>query len=144
MDDVTFKINDAICVLSMFDIKSIDWEYKPSAGKWSKKEILGHLIDSALVNLQRFIRCTYEENFKLTYDQVAWVKAQRYQMANVKDLLHLWRLLNDQIIAVLKNYPAERLFAQCDTGKTAVSLHTVEWLVNDYEDHLRHHLKQII
>ena len=58
------------------DISSIQWEYKASSEKWSKKEIIGHLIDSAMINLQRFVRCTYEENFKLTYEQVEWVEAQ--------------------------------------------------------------------
>ena len=121
----------------------IDWDYKPSTEKWSKKEILGHLTDSATVNMQRFIRCTYEENFKLTYDQDAWVQAQNYQQADINRLFELWTLLNEQIVRVLKNYPAHRLKVQCDTGRTMANLHPIEWLANDYVDHLAHHLNQI-
>ena len=109
-----------------------------------KKEIIGHLIDSATINMQRFVRCTFEENFKLTYQQVEWVEAQKYQLADVNDLLQLWRLLNKQIILVLENYPPERLSAQCDNDKTMVSLHSVEWLAKDYVAHMKHHLKQVI
>jgi len=123
--------------------KPIDWESKPSPGNWSNKEIIGHLCDSALINLQRFVRCTYEENFKLVYEQDEWVAAQHYQQMNVEDLLELWRLLNLQITRVLETYPTERWQAKCDNKKKEVGLHTVEWLADDYVVHLQHHLGQI-
>lgn len=121
----------------------IDWEGKPAPDKWSNKEIIGHLCDSAQINLQRFVRCTFEENFKLTYEQNEWVAAQHYQDMNVDDLLQLWRLLNLQITRVLDNYPADRWQVQCDTNKKEIGLHTVEWLAQDYLVHLHHHLTQI-
>jgi hypothetical protein len=143
MNEVIQEINNAIYDLFNIDIQSVEWDYKPLPEKWSKKEIVGHLIDSAIINLQRFVRCTFEENFKLIYEQVEWVEAQQYQRADIKELLILWRSLNQQIIRVLKNYPANRLQAQCDNSKTNINLHTVEWLAADYADHLKHHLKQI-
>jgi hypothetical protein len=123
--------------------EQIDWDFKPNRDKWSKKEIIGHLIDSAQINLQRFVRCTYEDNFKLVYAQEEWVTAQRYQETDIVELLALWRLLNRQIVRVLKSYPPDRVGAQCDNSKTGVSLHTVEWLAQDYVDHMNHHLGQI-
>ncbi|HEY4322559.1 MAG TPA: DinB family protein [Mucilaginibacter sp.] len=143
MEKIAGEIRDVIDNLLNADINSIQWDYKPSPEKWSKKQIIGHLIDSAMINLQRFVRCTFEENFKLTYEQVEWVEAQRYQHADVKELLALWQLLNKQIFRVLKNYPPERLQANCDNSKTMISLHSVEWLAQDYVDHMKHHLKQI-
>ncbi|MDB5090590.1 MAG: hypothetical protein JWR09_4584 [Mucilaginibacter sp.] len=144
MIDTINKLTDTIDDLLNADIDAIDWAHKPSSEKWSKKQIIGHLIDSAQINLQRFVRCTYEENFKLTYEQVEWVDAQHYQAANVDELLGLWKLLNLQIVRVLANYPTERLQAQCDSSKTTTSLHSVEWLAADYVVHMRHHLKQVI
>jgi hypothetical protein len=143
MNDTTEQLKNAITGLFKFDTQVINWEQKPAADKWSKKEIIGHLIDSAQVNLQRFVRCTYQENFKLTYEQAEWVIAQHYQQADTSELLGLWRMLNNQIIRVLENYPANRLQATCDTGKNAQRLDTVEWLAQDYVVHLNHHLKQI-
>ena len=64
MEAAISKINDAIVEFFRSDLQSIDWDYKPFPEKWSKKEVIGHLIDSAQINLQRFTRCTYEENFK--------------------------------------------------------------------------------
>ena len=126
------------------EVEAIDWETKPSAGKWSKKEILGHLTDSAQVNLERFVRCTYEENFKLTYQQDEWVAVKHYQDTDMKEVLDLWILLNRQIIRVLSHYPAQSKQAVCDTGYNEVKLHSVEWLAADYVSHMQHHLQQII
>jgi hypothetical protein len=123
--------------------QQIDWEKKPSPQKWSAKEIIGHLCDSAQINLQRFVRCTYEENFKLIYEQDQWVAAQHYQQMDTNDLLQLWRLLNLKIALVLDHYPPGRSQAKCDNDKNGVSLHSVEWLAQDYFDHLQHHLRQI-
>lgn len=141
--DTTLKLKQTIDDILNRDIAAIDWATKPAPDKWSKKQIIGHLIDSAQVNLQRFVRCTYEEKFKLTYEQVEWVDAQHYQDANIKELLGLWNLLNLQIIRVLENYPADRLQAQCDNSKAEPNLHTVEWLAADYVEHMLHHLKQV-
>ena len=121
----------------------VDWETRPSPHKWSKKEIIGHLCDSAMINLQRLVRCTYEENFKLIYEQDQWVQAQHYHEMEVDDVLQLWKVLNLQMIHVLNNYPPDRLQAKCDNSKMEVSLHTVEWLAQDYLDHMQHHLNQI-
>lgn len=143
MEKAIQQLTDAVDSLFAYDIEAIDWNFRYATGKWSKKEVIGHLIDSAQINLQRFVRCTYQENFKLTYDQVEWVEAARYQDADINDLLILCRALNYQIIRVLKNYPPNRLTAQCDNSKTEVSLHTVEWLAQDYVDHMNHHLKQV-
>ena len=144
MKTIAEQLGNAIDNLFKAEISAGEWEDKPLPEKWSKKEIIGHLIDSAQINLQRFVRCTYEENFKLTYGQVEWVQAQHYQQADINELLALWRLLNLQIIRVWENYPASRMQAQCDKSKTTVALHTVEWLAQDYVDHLNHHLQQIL
>ena len=143
MKHIILQLNEAIDRLLNTNLESLNWGYKPAPEKWSKKEIIGHLIDSAQINLQRFVRCTYEENFKLTYEQVEWVQAQHYQETDIRDLVALWELLNLQIIRVLKNYLPNRLQAKCDNSKITLSLHTVEWLAQDYVDHLNHHLKQI-
>ncbi|MGN6398403.1 MAG: DinB family protein [Mucilaginibacter sp.] len=140
--DTVRNLNETINDILNRDVNTIDWATKPAPDKWSKKQIIGHLIDSAQANLQRFVRCTYEENFKLTYEQDEWVEAARYQEADISELLDLWKLLNLQIARVLINYPADRLQAQCDNSKTDPSLHTVEWLAADYVAHMQHHLKQ--
>lgn len=136
-------LNNVINDFLQIKNQQVDWESKSTPDKWSKKEIIGHLIDSAQINLQRFVRCTYEENFRLTYAQVEWVAAQHYQKADINELLDLWSLLNRQIIRVWENYPPERLTARCDNSKMEPNLQTVEWLANDYVEHLLHHLKQI-
>jgi len=140
--DTIQNLNDAINDILNRDINAIDWSRKLTPNKWSKKQIIGHLIDSAQANLQRFVRCTYEEDFKLTYAQDEWVEAAHYQEADINELLGLWKLLNLQIARVLINYPVDRLQVRCDNSKTGQNLQTVEWLAADYVAHMQHHLKQ--
>ncbi len=144
MNTTINKLTEIIQNVRQLKGRDIDWSYKASPAKWSKKEVIGHLIDSAQINLQRFVRCTYEENFKLTYEQVEWVTAARYQDADVEQLIDLWALLNLQIVRVLTNYPTGRLSASCDNSKQEPNLQTVEWLAADYVDHMLHHLKDIL
>lgn len=144
MEDTVDQLIATIDEFLKNEIDTIDWESKASPEKWSRKEILGHLIDSAQINLERFVRCTYEENFKLIYWQNEWVAAKHYQETDIKEILDLWILLNRQIVRVLAGYPADRLQAQCDTSRNGVGLNTIEFIAADYVRHMEHHLKQIL
>lgn len=143
MENIVQNLAEVIDGFLKIEQQNIDWDFKIREEKWSKKEIIGHLIDSAQVNLQRFVRCTYQENFKLIYAQNEWVAAAHYQHADIKELLDLWILLNRQIIRVLINYPEDRAEVVCDTGKLDEQLHTVQWLAAEYVKHMQHHLDQI-
>lgn len=117
-----------------------EWTHKPNPAKWSKKEVLGHLIDSALNNHRRFIVTQYSENQNIVYHQDEWVAFQAYQQANTQDLIDLWRLINLQIVRILEVMPKSAYQYTCDTGKDGQHLHTLEWLAEDYVGHLKHHL----
>ncbi len=114
--------------------------HKPSPEKWSKKEILGHLIDSAQNNIQRFIRTQYEESPSIAYNQDYWVKLNNYQHVELAKLSSLWQLLNEQIIVILGNMDPDDLNRPCPVNNES---HTLEWVVEDYIRHLDHHLEQI-
>jgi hypothetical protein len=125
-------------------VKSHEFNAKPNPTKWSKKEVLGHLIDSAHNNLRRFVVGQYEQQPNIVYDQDFWVSANNYQHMNDADVIELWRLVNQQIVAILKQMPAKSYHRLCNTGKESPSLHSIEWLATDYVKHLKHHLNQII
>ena len=116
------------------------WSNKPDPVKWSRKEILGHLIDSAQTNIRRFITAQYEHNPRVTYQQDIWVKAANYQNYNTSDLLLLWQLINKHICMVLSNIPAsaEERLSQTDAP------HSIKWLAQDYNKHLLHHLHHLL
>ncbi|RKS96116.1 DinB family protein [Chryseobacterium defluvii] len=120
-----------------------DWSYKISPEKWSKKEILGHLCDSALTNIRRFVITQYKENDNIVYDQDFWVKAQNYQNVPTSDIINLWKFLNLQIVHTVENIPDEALKRTCDTTKTIPQKFTLEYIIHDYIDHLQYHLKAI-
>lgn len=114
--------------------------YKPMPDKWSKKEITGHMVDSAQNNIRRFTAAQYDHEPHIVYDQDKWVAIANYQQYDLAGLVDLWYLLNKHIVTILKNMPAEAAQRKCRTE----SLHTLEWLARDYIQHLKHHVHQVL
>lgn len=116
---------------------------RPQPYKWSRKEILGHLCDSALNNLQRFVRAQYEEqpNTIIKYDQDQWVRLMNYQELPFEHILSFWVSLNKQIAAVWERTPENQLTNGFLLSEEQTV--TLQWLIDDYVDHMEHHLNQI-
>src|SRR5262245_55333078 len=115
---------------------------KPGPDKWSIKEILGHLIDSAANNHQRFVRAQQTKDFSFPgYDQDKWALWQGYQGRPWLQLVELWVSFNHHVAHVIGQIPASAANITCRIGSDeAVSL---GFLVEDYLAHMQHHLKQI-
>ena len=117
--------------------------YTPGPGQWSKKEILGHLIDSAMNNHRRFVQSQLEPEPLLivAYDQREWVALARYQHTPTQQLLQLWTLHNQQLARLLAHLPATAATHRCefDNGYSV----TLRWLAEDYVMHMEHHIQQL-
>jgi hypothetical protein len=126
-------------------IRDEDFAVKPQPNKWSKKEVLGHLIDSAHNNLRRFITGQYEPSPPhIIYDQDFWVNTNSYNSSKKEDVIVLWRLMNERICTVLETMPEKNHSKLCNTGKDSEQLHSLHFLAEDYVKHLKHHINQII
>ena len=116
---------------------------KPAPDKWSKKEAMGHLIDSAANNHQRFVRAQLSAELKLPgYEQSAWVSTQQYQNESWQALLQLWRSYNLHILHIVSAIPESALHNFCFIGANEPV--TLEFLIQDYVRHLKHHIEQIL
>jgi hypothetical protein len=146
MQEIIIQLETLLNIYSggLYNISAEEFSHKPKAEQWSKKEILGHLVDSAQNNIQRFIRAQYEDKPHIVYNQDVWVAAQAYQRYASGDLITLWQLLNKHICIILASMPADKYNMLCNTGKQEEELFTVKQLAEDYTKHLIHHLKQII
>jgi hypothetical protein len=128
-------------------------EIRPSVNKWSKKEILGHLIDSAFNNTIRFVTGQVKTDFVFPgYDQNFWVDVQKYQDRNWFQLIDLWKFSNLHIWDIVKQIPEEVLLKQFykhnldEIAWKVVNRYkpvNLEYLILDYIGHLKHHLNQI-
>jgi hypothetical protein len=121
---------------------------------WSPREVMGHLIDSASNNHQRFVRAQFTEDLVFPgYDQEAWVAAQRYQEAPWSSLVALWSAFNLHLAWVMAAVPDEARLRPRESH----NLHELAWravpedrpttldyFMSDYVGHLRHHLRQIL
>jgi hypothetical protein len=112
-------------------------------GKWSKKEILGHLVDSAIHNLVRFTEINYLEKpyHHRPYSQNDLVNLNQYQTMDINELAQLWLSLNKQIIRIFKGVDDKALDFQIILSDQSVI--DLKFLMTDYVEHLEYHINQI-
>ena len=110
---------------------------------WSNKQELGHLLDSVTNNRVRFIRAALDGHYEgPTYDGPGWVELGGYAEMRWVDLVDIWKALNLMLAGTLARIPPERLTAPCRIA--GAELVTLEFLVEDYIMHMRHHLDHIL
>jgi hypothetical protein len=123
-------------------------------GKWSPKEIAGHLIDSAANNHQRFVRAQFNDELIFAgYEQNEWVRVQHYKEEAWEALVNLWQLYNQHILHIMKFVPEEtrmKLRARHNLNQIASDAInenepvTLDYFMRDYVDHMKKHLGQIL
>ncbi|HEX2723973.1 MAG TPA: DinB family protein [Gemmatimonadaceae bacterium] len=126
---------------------------RPAEDKWSAKEIIGHLIDSATNNHGRFVRAALSDEMVFPgYDQESWVRVQRHNERSWPDLVRLWELLNHNIAALVGCMSPDSLSRLRGTHNLdqiawrtlpRTDPVTLEYFVRDYVAHMQHHLGQI-
>ncbi len=122
-------------------------------GKWSRKQIIGHLIDSAANNHSRFVRAQFSDELVFPgYEQNAWVDSQRYQERDWSELVQLWKLYNRHILHIMKVMPDDtRVKLRFKHNLNVLASDqispdepvTLDWFMRDYVDHMKKHLGQI-
>jgi hypothetical protein len=126
-------------------LRAIDDEaasLKPKPEVWSVKQILGHLIDSAANNHQRFVRAQLSSELSFpSYEQNGWVRSQDYQARPWSHLVDFWVLYNHHLAHVISRIADAAATVPCQIGTNDAI--TLRALAEDYVAHLRHHLDQI-
>jgi hypothetical protein len=111
-------------------------------GGWTRKQIVGHLLDSAANNRQRFVRAAIDGAYAgPSYAQEGWVAAHGYASQSWETLLGWWKIEHDILMAVVDRIPEERLQASCTVGTDAPV--TLRFLIEDYVRHQRWHMTQL-
>jgi hypothetical protein len=137
------ELRDALDVAS-YSLSALDEaaaDAPRDGGGWTRKQILGHLIDSANVNLQRFLRGQVQPGFSLLYPQDEFVELNAYADRSFADVLALWLALNRQLLHVAERIPTDKLDSLCGQGDGEDW--TLRFRIIDYVGHMQHHLDQI-
>jgi hypothetical protein len=113
-----------------------------AAGKWSPRQVIGHLIDSASNNHQRFVRAQQGTGLAFPpYEQEHWVACQHYADRPWDEIVTLWQAYNRHLVHVIRHIPEEKRRVPCVIEHPEAV--TLGFLVDDYGRHLRHHLAQV-
>jgi DinB superfamily len=145
MNELIAQITNRIAQVNTYvnGISEADFTQKESPEKWSKKEILGHLADSAQNNIRRMVVGQYQADAHIVYSQNNWVKAADYQHYDTQKLLLFWSLLNEHFCIVLSNLPQENYQTLSNWSQAEPDFQTLEYIAHDYLKHLDHHLTQM-
>jgi hypothetical protein len=128
--------------LLLRDVGEMDSRRPILPGGWSRKQVLGHLIDSASNNHQRFVRAALQPSLEFPgYEQEGSVRVQAVQEAEWPLLVSLWAAYNRYLAHVIAHLPASKLETICRIGENEAV--TLGFIATDYLRHLVHHLKQI-
>ena len=126
----------------LLDISEESAGKRPKPESWCKKEILGHLIDSAANNHQRFVRLQLAPSLEMpSYEQNGWVRSQNYAGRPWRDLVELWLSYNRHLVHIIRNTDAG---AARHVWKASAGDVELQFLIEDYVRHLNHHLAQIL
>lgn len=145
MKDIAEKLRRVLeyTVPILQEISDADASIKTQINKWSKKELLGHLIDSACNNQQKFVRTMENKHLEFNgYKQDHWVDSQKYIDANWLELIDFWKAFNRHIAHIIENVDADKLSNTISIENSEPF--TLEFIMKDYGEHLKHHLKQIL
>lgn len=116
---------------------------RPTGEGWSRREELGHLVDSAVNNHQRFVRASLAGEYSGPgYEADVWVAAHRYAETPWADLVEIWRAHNAVLVPLVRAIPDARLSAPCTIAGDMAG--TLGFVIDDYVLHMRHHLDQIL
>jgi hypothetical protein len=138
--DFRTGLNDLWSSLLSLSPTLADSPWRP--GGWTRKQVLGHLLDSAANNRQRFVRASTEGEFVgPNYAQQPWVRAHGYASQTWETLLRWWQAEHEILAAVVDNIPENRLEASCIVGTDAPV--TLRFLIEDCLTHQRWHIKQL-
>ena len=111
-------------------------------GGWSRRQVVGHLIDSASNNHQRFVRAMLADALTFPgYEQAGNVRVQAVQEADWVLLVSLWASYNRYLAHVIGQLPEDKLEMSCTIGNGEPV--TLRFVAEDYVEHLLHHLGQV-
>ena len=115
---------------------------KPGVDRWTLKEIVGHLIDSASNNHQRFVRLQIVDELIFPgygKDNSKWLEIAKYNEMNFSDIMLLWKQYNILIGNIIKGADESKFKNRWKNSEG--DKQTLKDLMTDYVRHIKDHVK---
>lgn len=129
----------------LLELDEAEFSRPRAPGKWSKKEIIGHLLDSATNNHRRLVCAQFQQSPQIGYDPDLWNKYNYHQLLDSRLLIGFWELYNRRLAALMQTVPAQMLMREVrPTPHKPNESVTLLFIIEDYVIHHEHHLRQVV
>ena len=120
---------------SLSDAKAL---HRYAAGKWSIKEVIGHVADTERVYAYRALRFARADATALPgFDENAWVPAGSFDARSLADLAAELDAVRRATLALFRGLDAAALSRRGTANDAAVSVRAIAWIIAGHE---RHHV----
>ncbi len=119
------------------DVSEEKGSYAYAKGKWSIREVLGHLIDGERVFSYRALRISRDDQTPLAgFEQNSYVANSNFNRAKLADLIEEFSLLRSSNILFFKNLSDEAWFRIGTASEATISVRALAYII---VGHVRHH-----
>jgi len=121
-------------VLNSFPKAMGDFTYQP--GKWTVKQVIGHLIDAERVMAYRAMCIARDEKQSLPgFDQDDYVKAGNFNKRDLFDLVYDFRLLRESNMLLAKGLDKEIFTKRGVANNNEVTVLALFYIIAGHEKH---------
>lgn len=111
-------------------------EYRYSEGKWTSKEILGHIIDTERVFAYRALRVARNDKTPMPgYNENDFAAASNANSRTMKDLLEEFELVRLTTIMLFKSFTAETMMKTGKVDDNTFSVRALGFIIAGHETH---------
>jgi uncharacterized damage-inducible protein DinB len=120
------------------NISDEEADYRYEEGKWSVKEIFGHLVDTERIMAYRALCISRGEQTTLPgYDHEAYVKQANFQNRSIQDISVEYDALRNANISMFNSFTDTQIVRQGIANDVTVSVRALAYIIAGHE---RHHL----
>ncbi len=130
------QVIDTVALLRGVSAERANHAYAP--GKWTIKEVVGHLMDTERVMAYRALAIARNDKTNLPgFDENAWVPAGNFGVRTLDDLLEEFQVVRAATVQLAKHLDAEVLARKGTANGHPVSVRALFYIIAGHE---RHHV----
>ncbi len=110
--------------------------YRYAEGKWSFREVVGHLSDAERIFAYRLLRFARADLTPLSgFDENTYVPAGEFERRSLADVAAEFAAVRDATLALLRGLPAEAMVRRGPANGKEITVRALAWTIAGHEAH---------